>query len=217
MILALFDVDDTIIRGDSMYLFGAYVARRHGLSLSGALRFTWAVVRYVMGLEGASVPKGRFFEMICTGLTEAELQRLAERFVRDTLMPLVYPQAKEQIHWHQRAGHEVLIISASVDLYISRLADQLGIKRSISTKLKAAGDRTTGWIAGVNCKGRAKLDHLMEKYIEADVNWRESFMYSDSVTDLPLFERVGRPIVVNPDRKLSRIARRRGWTIARWD
>ncbi len=217
MILALFDVDDTIIRGDSMYLFGAHVARRHGLSLSGALRFTWAVVRYVMGFEGASVPKGRFFEMFCAGRTEAELRRLAEHFVRETLMPLVYPQAAERIGWHQRAGHEVLIISASVDLYISLLADRLGVKQCICTKLNVAGDGAIGWIAGTNCKGRAKLERLLEKYHESDVRWHESFMYSDSVTDLPLFERVGRPIAVNPDRKLNLIAQRRGWTIARWD
>lgn len=216
MILAIFDVDDTIIRGDSMYLFGAYVARRHGLSLPGALRFTWAGVRYAMGLEAARVPKGRFFEMVCAGRTEAELRRLAERFVRETLLPLVYPQATERIGWHQRAGHEVLIISASVDLYISLLADRLGVKQCICTKLNVAGDKAAGWIEGENCKGRAKLDRLLAKYPESNVKWHESFIYSDSVTDLPIFERVGRPIAVNPDRKLNRIAQRRGWTITRW-
>ena len=217
MVLAIFDVDDTIIRGDSMYLFGAYVARRHGLSLSGALRFAWAMVRYVMGLEGSCVPKGRFFEMVCAGRTETELRRLAEHFVRETLLPLVYPHATERIGWHQRAGHEVLIISASVDLYISLLADRLGITQCICTKLNVAGDKATGWINGANCKGRAKLDRLLGTYPESEVDWHESFMYSDSVTDLPLLERVGRPIAVNPDRKLTRIAQRRGWTIARWD
>jgi HAD superfamily hydrolase (TIGR01490 family) len=154
--------------------------------------------------------------MFCGGMREAEAGALAREFAESLLHPKIVPQALERIERHKADGHEVVFLSASLDLYLQFLAERLGADVLICTKLSRQDGFLTGDLQGANCKGGEKLQRLIAHYGERNIDWSRSHAYSDSSSDLPLLERVGTAVAVNPDRRLARTAIDRGWQIRRW-
>ena len=97
------------------------------------------------------------------------------------------------------------------------LAEELGIDHVVCTTLEVdAGGRFTGKPNKPLCYGRGKIELARRIAAETDVSLEEGCFYSDSITDLPLLEHVAEPVAVNPDARLRRIARQRGWRVERW-
>ena len=133
--------------------------------------------------------------------------------MEDVIEPIVFREALEEMDAHRAAGHRVFMVSASPEEIVRPLARHLGADGSVSTiaEIDTEG-RYTGEVEFYSY-GPYKVDAMEALALEYDLDLDRCYAYSDSITDLPMLEAVGHPIVVNPDRALARIAEERDWEI----
>jgi HAD superfamily hydrolase (TIGR01490 family) len=119
---------------------------------------------------------------------------------------------------HHHARGDVVAIVTGASLYVARpVARALRIEHVVASELEVGTDgRFTGRIVAPLCYGRGKIERAGRLAAELGFDLRESTFYSDSLTDLPLLEHVAEPVVVNPDPRLARVAKQRGWRVERW-
>ena len=212
---AFFDLDKTVIAKAALMAFGrplhdaGYISRWLVLrSLYGQLVF-----RY-FGADEARMKKMRETSLrLAKGWDQAKVMALVRETLTEVIEPIVYEEALDLIDSHRAAGHRVFIVSASPAEIVGPLAQYLGVEDTISTRAQIDSDgRYTGEVE-FYAYGSYKAEAVRELAITEDLDLAESFAYSDSITDLPMLEAVGHPVVVNPDRELRRIAVERGWEI----
>ena len=216
MVLAIFDVDHTLVKCDSLKLFGLFIWRKKGIRLLRFFAFIAFLLRWSLVLKDAGELKAPYMKMLCGGMPLLEVRALAREFAESCLRSKLYPEALARIHWHKTQQHEVVLLSASLNIYLEVLAEAVEAKKLICTKLLAESSSLTGDIQGLNCKGQEKLRRLLEEYRENDIDWKRSYAYSDSLSDLPILEQVGNVVAVNPGSRLARIAVKRHWQIEHW-
>jgi len=121
----------------------------------------------------------------------------------------------EELAEHRRAGRRVVLASAVVEPLLAEIAAAAGADAWVGTPLAAEGGRFTGELAGPVCGGLQKIKRAEELAARwgGAVDWAGSCAYSDGIWDLPILERVGHPVAVDPDRELAAVARRRGWRV----
>ncbi|MGI9609346.1 MAG: HAD family hydrolase, partial [Acidimicrobiia bacterium] len=151
------------------------------------------------------------------GWDKTEVESLVEETVDEVVAPLVYAEALAIIDDHRRAGLKVVVISASPEEIVRPLCRYLGIEEVIATRSEIDDEgRYTGEIE-LYAYGPEKAEAMVEMAEAADIDLAESFAYSDSITDLPMLEAVGHPIVVNPDSDLAEEAEERGWEVKHFE
>jgi putative phosphoserine phosphatase/1-acylglycerol-3-phosphate O-acyltransferase len=133
--------------------------------------------------------------------------------VTELVLPTVYPEAVETIRKHQAQGHVVAIVSGATKFVVRPLAEALGIKHYLYTRLEVENGRFTGRVIDPICFEEGKIYWLQQFIDERGIDLAKSWFYTDSVTDLPLLDLVGHPVAVNPDPFLFRAARRRQWPV----
>jgi HAD superfamily hydrolase (TIGR01490 family) len=211
---AFFDLDKTIISRSSTLAFGPSFYR-HGLITRGEAVRT-ALAQLVFRIGGADHQRmerirGQVGEL-CRGWPADRVSEIVRRHLNETILPLVYSEARRLMAEHGRAGQDVIIVSTSGLEMVAPIGDLLGAREVIATRMKVADGCYTGemefWAYGESKAIRVRELALARGYRLADC-----YAYSDSVTDLPMLEAVGHPRVVNPDRALRRIARERHWPV----
>src|SRR5262249_51821810 len=138
------------------------------------------------------------------------------RWVEDEVLPLVVPGALRQIERHRSEGHVLAVLSSSPTYVTRPLAKVLGIDEVLSTTFEVDGDRFTGRLVGPACVGPGKIHWAQSLETRRQVDLAKSWFYTDSYTDLPMLERVGNQVIVNPDPRLRFAAKKRGWPIQNW-
>ncbi len=212
---ALFDMDRTLIRRDSASLYVRYRrdtgrARRRDVAKVG-----WWLLKYTLGVIDAqrvakSVARGY------AGRSEAKMRDDCRRWFHLYARQHVPEAAREAVRMHQRVGDLVAIVTGASPYVAAPLAEELGIERVLCTRLEVEGERFTGRVVEPMCYGAGKVTLASHMLAEADLDLGDSVFYSDSITDLPLLESVAKPVVVNPDARLQRIAWDRSWLVERW-
>ena len=150
------------------------------------------------------------------GKLEREFVDRCGGWVEKDVLPLVVPGAREKIAKHRAEGHVLAILSTSPSYVTEPLAEMLGIEEVISTRLEVKGGHFTGRLLGPACVGRGKVHWAEDLVARRQLDLKQSWFYTDSYTDMPMLERVGNQVVVNPDPRLRRIAKRRGWPVQDW-
>ncbi|MBY0527073.1 MAG: HAD-IB family hydrolase [Gemmataceae bacterium] len=213
--VAVFDLDGTLVRRDTLLPFLIGYALR--------ARQVWPLVvlpvflaLHAFRLLSARSAKERLLVTFFRGESKADLARAAAAFSRSWIPSMLRPDVTEQLRAHQAAGHRVVLLSASPDLYVPALANALNIHEVICTQVAVEADVIDGRIVGPNCKGVAKLAALQE-YLGTLPE--ESFAYGDSTTDLPVLTwvrhgfRVCRgklePVAMERHRKVRRLPQSR--------
>jgi len=123
---------------------------------------------------------------------------------------------RRAVEQHREAGDFVAIVTGATPYIAMPLARELRIEHVIATHLEILDGKFTGRVAPPMSYGKGKVELAERLAAEHGFSLDESTFYSDSITDLPLLERVQTPIVVNPDARLRRIAKQRGWAIETW-
>ena len=199
--LALFDFDGTLIPGDSIVALVRYARKRGVLSLGDSLRAAFAALGYGLGLVSAADSKNAALRFRMR-LTEQERDALDRAFVKECLLPIVYPQGKACIERHRQAGRVPVIVTASTENYMRYVAEALNIPVLLATPMKPDGT------IGDNCKGEKKPRRIRrwldERGIQAD--FAASYAYGDSKSDLPMLRMCGHPVQVNPKKALRKAA-----------
>jgi HAD superfamily hydrolase (TIGR01490 family) len=212
---AFFDLDKTVIAKASMVAFGRPLMRAGMISRWLLLRALWS--QLIFHYLGADEERMRKFRESTLRITRGWDQDHIRTLVGDTLIeviePIVYDEALELIREHQTAGRKVFIISASPEEIVDPLARYLGVDGAIATRARLDDEgRYTGEVDFYSY-GPYKAEAILEVANWEGIDLDRSYAYSDSITDLPMLEVVGHPVVVNPDRDLARIAKDREWTI----
>lgn len=212
---AFFDLDKTVIAKASMVAFGRPLLRAGMISRWLLVRALWS--QLLFHYLGADEERMRKFRESALRITRGWDQDRIRTLVGDTLIeviePIVYDEALELIREHQAAGRKVFIISASPEEIVDPLARYLGVDGAIASRARLDEDgRYTGEVDFYSY-GPFKAEAILEVANWEGIDLARSYAYSDSITDLPMLEVVGHPVVVNPDRDLARIAKDREWTI----
>lgn len=212
--VAFFDLDKTIIATSSAFVFGKEFMHNGLISHTDALQISLAKASYMMsGLTSEQMDSTRDqMAALVAGWEVDEVVRIAEEALHNVVTPTIYSEARELIRFHQSAGHDVIIISASASQLVSLIAKELGISDIVATELEVVDGKFSGEIL-TYLKGDAKAEAMREIVAERGYDMDNSYAYSDSATDIPMLELVGNPVAVNPDRQMKKAALERGWEI----
>lgn len=213
-VAAFFDLDKTVIATSSTFAFGREFLHQGMITPVEALQMTLAKTTFMMsGMSGEQMDSTRDqLTRLITGWEVAQVREITEETLHSVLIPTIYAEARELIERHRDAGHDVIIVSASAEDLVRPIATELGIFDIVATSLEVEDGRYTGRILRYN-KGVSKADAIAELARHRRYDLAASYAYSDSVTDLPMLEKVGHPVAVNPDRALKKLAVTNGWQI----
>ena len=209
---AFFDVDKTLISENSGSLYMKYRYARGEIGAWDLAKGLGAYLRYKAGiLDIAAWTKGMMLQF--RGQSEAELAAEAAEWFDEMVAETVYPDAARQVQEHLEAGHEVVIVSGATRFVVEPLAERLGVRHILYTRLEVEDGLFTGRVIEPICFEEGKIYWLQQLIEERGIELAKSYFYTDSITDLPLLELVGHPVVTNPDPLLYRAALKRHWPV----
>lgn len=212
-IAALFDMDKTLLDTSSGLLFARYLHRTGQFGHLDLARVTWWGVVSRLGLLDVQKLVPRILVDVA-GDNEPALRALCDRWFAEDVVPHITMRGQQQVVEHKAQGHMVAIVSGSTQYAVSPLADYLGIPgQYVCTHIESSDGHLTGKVVPPVCFGRGKIVWAERFAAEYDVDLSASYFYTDSISDLPLLERVAHPVAVNPDPRLRRLAQRQGWPI----
>jgi len=212
---AFFDVDRTLVSCNTGRLFLRDLRRRGEISLIRTLRALVWMAKYHLSLIDLQHVATKLAAQM-EGWIERDFAERCRGWVEAEVLPLVVPGAHGQIEKHRAEGHVVAILSTSPTYVTRPIADALGIEEVISTKFEVVGGQFTGKLVGPACVGKGKVYWAEDLGARREVDLAQSWFYTDSYTDMPMLERVGNRVIVNPDPRLKRTAKRRGWPVQDW-
>jgi HAD superfamily hydrolase (TIGR01490 family) len=209
-IAAIFDVDGTLVKDGSLErIFIKFLWRRGQVG--------WREVgRAALGALGAFISGRspiRANKAYLRGKDAIHIRRLARQCFEQEIRPRLSPDAIERLHWHQSAGHFVILLSGTLDLLLEPLAEFLGVSARVGTELEIRERYFTGRITGLHPYKEAKAECLRVLNCVGLFNLKRSFAYADTYADRHLLESVGNPVATNPDPRLRCLAERGGWMI----
>lgn len=214
-IVAFFDVDNTLMRGASVYHLGWVAWKRGYLTFRDIVRFAWKQMRFIAVGENHRhqlAVRDRGLELIA-GHTVAELEELAVETYHKRIERLLLPETVGLARDHRDKGHEVWLITATPEACARIIAKQLGLTGAIGSRIVSVDGVFTGELLGHVMHGQHKATAAAQLAAERGAELTDCWAYSDSRNDIPLLELVGNRVVVNPDAALARYARARSWSV----
>lgn len=214
---AFFDLDRTLIRRSSVLALAGSFRQRGLISrLDLAKSAFWQVLFVLRGASAERVRRASEEGMkILSGFTVEDMQALVGDAMEPVLRPLVYDEPLHLVRRHREQGERVYIVSATLQEIVQHIADDLGFDGAIGSTCEIADGVYTGRSLRA-AHGEGKAEAIRELAALEGFDLAACTAYSDSHTDVPFLEAVGHPVAANPDRKLRRIARRRGWPVVRF-
>ena len=213
MSVALFDLDDTLLGGDSDYLWGEFLVDVGAVEQEAHQQ---ANAHFFAQYQSGVLDIDAFLRFQLKPLADNDVKDLLlwrERFVREWITPLVLAGGRKRVEEHRRQKHWLAIVT-STNAFITRpIADLLGISHLLATEPEFDGSRYTGRYIGVPCSGAGKVHWVKECLARERLDLTDSWFYSDSHHDLPLLSLVDHPVAVDPDDKLRGHAKHEGWPV----
>lgn len=211
MALAIFDLDNTLLAGDSDHSWGVFLVKKQ---LVDADIYRQANDKFYADYKNGSLDIRAYLQFSLTPLTRhsmAELEKLHAEFMRDHIEPLMLPKAEALLQHHRDQGDHLLIITATNGFVTRPIATRLGVRDILATDPEVVNGRYTGNFVGEPCFQAGKITYLHEWLKHHQHSLEGAYFYSDSINDLPLLEQVDHPVVVDADERLAAIARERNW------
>ncbi len=213
MSLAIFDLDNTLLRGDSDYAWGQFLIE-HRLVDGEAYRRENK--RYYAQYQAGTLDIAAFLAFALRPLANqdrATLDAWHREYMQTKILPMITPQARALVEKHHAQGNTLVIVTSTNRFITAPIAREFGVEHLLATELEEENGRFTGKVAGIPCFREGKVKRLRAWLKEHDETLKESWCYSDSHNDIPLLEIVENPVAVNPDEQLQKHARGRSWPI----
>jgi HAD superfamily hydrolase (TIGR01490 family) len=211
-VAAFFDIDGTIIARNSAPLYMKHMRETGHAKRRDLARTFYYLARYKFGLLDIDRVVAVSMAWI-RGRNEDAVRADCASWYARVIRPYVYPSMAATVDAHRSAGHVVAILTSATRYLAEPLAADLGIPHLLVTQLVVQDGVFTGEAVRPVCYGAGKT-YWAERFAESQgIDLARSYFYTDSITDMPVLERVGEPRVVNPDPRLRRAALRRGWTV----
>lgn len=214
--VAFFDMDKTVLSVNSAGRYARFMYRRGQLGLGDILRTARWLVQYRLAMIDAQAVT-RYAVSTLTGQPESEMIALCLEWFESDIRRFISERAVHAIESHRARGDHLVLLTAATPYIAQPVSRHLGFDACISSQLEVdARGAFTGKAVEPLCYGAGKI-HWAERWAERhDVDFSRAWFYTDSYTDLPMFERVARPVAVNPDPRLKRYARRNNIPIEIW-
>jgi HAD superfamily hydrolase (TIGR01490 family) len=212
-VAALFDLDRTLLDVSSGQLYARYLYRNGQMRRSELAQVIWWGILSRLGMLDMQDMIPRLLAQ-AAGDDEQEMRQLCDRWFAEDVVPHVTERGRQRVAEHQAQAHVLALVSASTQYVVGPTAAHLGFAgQYVCTHVVSKDGRLTGELVPPACYGPGKVVWAERFAAEYDVDLSASFFYTDSISDLPLLERVAHPVAVNPDPRLLRLARKRGWPI----
>lgn len=213
MPLAIFDLDHTLLQGDSDYAWGQFLIARGAVE---AEVYEARNQHYFEQYKAGTLDIHEFLGFALAPLAHyprAQLDAWHREFMQESIRPMITPAARALVERHRVAGDTLLIITATNSFVTRPIAAEFGIPHLLATEPEEIGGRYTGRARGTPCFREGKVIRLAEWLATERQTLDGSWFYSDSHNDLPLLERVTHPVAVHPDPLLAARASERGWPV----
>lgn len=213
MTLAIFDLDNTLLGGDSDYLWGEFLIQQGIVDEENYRREN---NRFYEEYKAGTLNIYEFLEFSLAPLARYEMEyliRLRKQFMEEKIQTILLPAAQELIAHHRQRLHTLMIITATNRFVTEPIAQLLGVEHLLATEPQVIDNRYTGRVSGTPCFRDGKVTRLRQWLSLHGANLRDSWFYSDSHNDMPLLELVSNPVAVDPDETLSWHAQQKNWRI----
>ncbi len=213
MTLVLFDLDNTLLTGDSDHEWGNFLVKK---GLVDGPSYTAANDAFYEKYKAGCLDIYEYSAFSFTPLSQHNidvLQALHKEFMESVIQPMIGEKAKQLVEKHRRNGDTMVVITATNSFVTKPIVELFGIDNLIATEVQVENGRFVNEIDGIPCYQEGKVARLQDWLKTNRFQLDNSMFYSDSINDLPLLEIVSSPIVVDPDNKLKAIAIQRGWPI----
>jgi HAD superfamily hydrolase (TIGR01490 family) len=211
--LALFDLDNTLLGGDSDYLWGQFLIETGVVDRE---HYEAENQRFYDQYKAGVLDIYAFLQFQLRPLAEYDLSTLLrwrDRFLHEKIIPIILPVAVQLIDRHKERGDTPVIVTATNRFITGPIAELFGVEHLLATEPEVRNGRYTGGIDGIPCFRDGKVRRLEVWLEQRRLSLEESWFYTDSHNDLPLLARVTHPVAVDPDDILYRHARRQGWQV----
>ncbi|MCW8855429.1 MAG: HAD-IB family hydrolase [Gammaproteobacteria bacterium] len=213
MALALFDLDNTLLTGDSDYLWGCFLAEQ---GLVDREFYEQENQRFYDEYKDGTLDIFEFLAFSLKPLADNPaniLSALQQQFLDEKIRPIMSPASFELIEKHKKANDTLAVITATNSFVTGPIVKAFGIDNLLATEPEIINNRYTGKVDGIPCFQEGKVKRL-ESWMEAhNLNLQGSWFYSDSHNDIPLLRQVDNPVAVDPDEQLHQLAINEGWPV----
>ena len=211
---AFFDLDKTVIAKSSALAFGRPFYRDGLISRRDVVKSAYAQLMFRLGgTDEQTMARTRdYLAALCKGWPVDQVRQIVAETLHELIDPYVYAEAAALIEEHQRAGRDVVLVSASGEEMVRPIGELLGVTDVIATRMAVVDGRYSGEIE-FYAAGPSKVEAVGVLAEQRGYDLSASYAYSDSISDRPLLECVGHPTAVNPDRALRKLAAEHGWPV----
>ena len=192
-LIAVFDFDGTIIKKDSMVLFFKRYFELSWKNIPALVRLSFESIKFFLGRNSRKQFKEKYINLILGASKIKDLDELGNDF-SEFLLGHILTDAKKEMNRLKESGHELILLSASPDFYLRKVKEGLGFSKLICTETKLEEGKLL--ISGKNCYGENKIIKLESEY-GRDINWKDSYCFSDHSSDIKLLSLFGNSFIVN--------------------
>ncbi len=213
MALAIFDLDNTLLSGDSDHGWGEFLVSKN---LVDKVAYKQANEKFYKQYKQGNLNIHEYSAFSFRPLAEHSFEDLAvlhNEFMKKVIRPIIGQKALELVEFHKQKGNKLLVITATNSFITRPIVEVFGIKDLLATEPKIVNNRYCNEIDGIPCFHSGKVLRLRHWLKEKRLSLKGSFFYTDSHNDLPLLEIVDNAVAVDPDDTLRAIAIEKGWKI----
>ncbi|MBF0132485.1 MAG: HAD family hydrolase [Magnetococcales bacterium] len=211
MALALFDLDHTLLTGDSDYLWGCFLVEQ---GIMDKDIYELKNKQFYEDYSQGTLDMAAYLEFqlsVLARFDRSTLETWRRQFVAETITPIIAPGTPDLLQFHRQRQDTLIIITATNRFVTEPIAKLLGVDILLATDVETNEHGFTGRPQGIPCFQHGKVQRLREWMLDHHETWHGSWFYSDSLNDIPLLEQVDNPRVVDPDDRFRAIAQKRGW------
>ena len=216
MALAIFDLDKTLIGGDSDFLWGEFLSEIGAVDADTyQIKNQYFFDQYALGKLNIN----EYLEFCLEPLSlnsRTTLDEWHQRFMQEKIEQILLPKAQTIIDKHKAQGDTILVITATNSFVTGPIVKRYGIDNLLATNPEVKNGKFTGKVEGEPCFQKGKIAHLDRWLEQTGEDMAGSYFYSDSHNDLPMLELVDNPVVVHGDETLKKVAKERGWPSLDW-
>ncbi|MDD9890739.1 MAG: HAD-IB family hydrolase [Gammaproteobacteria bacterium] len=211
--LALFDLDNTLLAGDSDHAWGEFLIAQQLVDESSHRQKNDSFYQDYLNGELDIHAYVAFTLGPILAYSASERAKLHEHFMQQAVQPLLIDKAFDLVNAHKQQGDFTVIITATNSFITDPIAKLFSVEQLLATDVELLDGKLTGRIAGIPCYQEGKVEKLKLwlKSLGSDLSLANSVFYSDSINDLPLLEQAYEAIAVDPDQELAKISVEKGW------
>lgn len=213
MTLAIFDLDNTLIAGDSDYSWGEFLVRQ---GIVDATRYRDMNEKFYQDYQRGVLDIRDYLAFALqplAALSREKLSDLHRQFMAEVIQPMWLPAAVALLQEHRQRGDFLLVITSTNRFVVEPICARLGVDDFLATNLVVRDDLYTGEVDGEPTFREGKVHRLRQWLAGSGHSLEGSYFYTDSINDLPLMEVVDNPVAVDPDEALAQVAAARQWKI----